>query len=316
METVLLVVQTPWPVEMLGSIDVPHEKVTDIVSRFYGYIPIHRGRPERASMRKALDVLRQGGILGIFPEGGIWDAGAMQAQSGVAWLSYRSQSPVLPLGFSGTKGALGAALKLKRPKITMRVGKLLPAARLPESQPRKVYFQEYANMVMKAVHALIPPDEAAPSVQITDERFDLQVDLYARDGNHQNHPSELKITHAQALTKLLHRPGILKIFHKNLRMPIDALQNLDTDHDARKIAQGTELILSYLKNDNPYLLSYRFGSSEAEAMQKGLEELLSLARWAAKADCSLHLTPIRRYHRSDQEEEIVQIKQGRFEDWM
>ena len=316
METVLLVVQTPWPVEMLGSIDVPHEKVTDIVSRFYGYIPIHRGRPERASMRQALDVLRQGGILGIFPEGGIWDAGAMRAQSGVAWLSYHSQSPILPIGFSETHGALRAALTLKRPKITMRVGELIPAAQQHVGKPRKVYFQEYANMVMEAVNALIPSDESTSQVQIIDERFELQIALCAGDGSPQTYPPELNIEHAQALTKFLHRPGILKIFRKNLRMPVGALQNLDTDHDARKIAQGTELILDYLKNDNPYLLVYRFGPTEGEAMQQGLEELLALARWAARKEYSLHLTPIRRYHCSDQEEEIVQIKQGRFENWM
>ncbi|MBN1147119.1 MAG: 1-acyl-sn-glycerol-3-phosphate acyltransferase [Anaerolineales bacterium] len=316
METVMLAVHTPWQVEMLGSIDIPHEKITDIIGRFFGYIPIFRGRPERTSMRQALDVLRQGGILGIFPEGGIWDAGAMQAQSGVAWLSYRSQSPVLPLGFSGTQGALGAALKLKRPKIVMRIGKLIPPARLSEGKPRKTYFQEYANMVMEAVHSLITPEEATSRIEIIHERFELQVALYDRNGAAQNYPPELDIVHTQALAKLLHRPGILKIFRKNLRMPIGALQNLDTDHNARSIAQGSELILNYLNNDNPYLLSYRFGSTEAQAMQKGLEELLALARWAAEAECSLHLTPIRRYQRSDQAEESVQIKQGSFENWM
>ena len=40
-----------------------------------------------------LDVLRQDGILGIFPEGGTWDPAQMQAQSGIAWLSYKAKAP-------------------------------------------------------------------------------------------------------------------------------------------------------------------------------------------------------------------------------
>ena len=47
-----------------------------------------------------------------------------------------------------------------------------------------------------------------------------------------------------------------------------------------------------------------------------LEELLALAQWAADSGKSLSITPTRRYFRSDQEEEIIEAKQGKFEDWM
>jgi 1-acyl-sn-glycerol-3-phosphate acyltransferase len=316
METILLTVYTPWQIEMLGSIDVPHEKITDIVSRIYGYIPIRRGRLEKTAMNQAVDVLKQGGILGIFPEGGIWDAGAMRAQTGVAWLSYRSGAPVLPLGFSGTKGALGAAFKLQQPQISMRVGEPLSPAQLPKDMPRKLYFQEYAGTVMDAVNALIPEDALPQSNQITDEDFELQVALRTSNGGAQSCPPDMRIEHARSLTKFLHRPGILKIFRKNLHMPIQALQNLDYSHNAGEIARGTQMILDYLKNDNPYLLTYRFGPKEAQNMRQGLEELHNLAHWADVQGLELYLTPIRRYHLIGQEDEIVQTKQGRFEGWM
>lgn len=316
MEAVMLVVFTPWQIEMLGSSDIPHETFTDIITRFFGYIPIHRGRMEKSAMNKALGVLNQRGVLGIFPEGGIWDAGAMKAQSGIAWLSYRSGAPVLPIGFSGTRGALGAAFKLRQPKISMRIGNPIPAAKLPQGKPRKIYFQEYAAKVMEAVRALLPADDVTRQVRILNERFELEVALHGKDGNSIELPPELTIQHASALTKFLHLPAILKIFRKNLRMPIKALQNLDTDHDPREIAVATQHILNYLKNDNPYLLPYRFGPKESEAMQRGLEELLSLAQWATAEGFSLTITPIRRYYRSDQEGEIVQTKQGKFKDWM
>jgi 1-acyl-sn-glycerol-3-phosphate acyltransferase len=316
METILLTVYTPWQIEMLGSIDIPHERITDIVSRFYGYIPIRRGRMEKTSMIQALSVLEQNGILGIFPEGGIWDSGAMRAQTGVAWLSYRSGAPVLPLGFSGTKGALGAAFRFQQPEISMRVGKPLPPAHLPKGTPRKIYFQEYAETVMQAVNALLPEDSLPQGDLVYDENFELRIVLESTNGGPQTYPSNLSIEHSRELTKFLHRPGILKIFRKNLHMPIDALQNLDHSFNPAEIAHSTELILDYLEKDNPYLLIYRFGPKEAQKMHQSLEELLDLARWADKQGLELHLTPIRRYRKAGEEDEIVQVKQGRFEDWM
>jgi hypothetical protein len=54
----------------------------------------------------------------------------------------------------------------------------------------------------------------------------------------------------------------------------------------------------------------------AEDMQFGLEELEALARWADEEGYSLHIIAIRRYYSPEAGEEVVQIEQGRFEDWM
>jgi hypothetical protein len=56
----------------------------------------------------------------------------------------------------------------------------------------------------------------------------------------------LDILHTTALAKLLHRPVVLKIFSRNLRLPTSALQNLEHEHDAGVIADATRAILDYL----------------------------------------------------------------------
>jgi 1-acyl-sn-glycerol-3-phosphate acyltransferase len=316
MEAALMAVYTPWQVEMLGAADIPHEKVTQVAIRIFGFIPIRRGHVDRSGLNQALGVLKQGGVVAVFPEGGIWEKGGMRAQTGVAWLSYRAHAPVLPIGFGGTLGALGAALKLKRPKLTMNVGTLLPAARLPQGKPRKLYLEEYATQVLDAVNALLPADDPARQAGIADERFELRVTVQGPDGEPVSYPTGLDILHTAALAKLLHRPVVLKIFGENLRLPTRALQNLHDEHDAGVIADATRAILDYLSDENPYLLTYRFGPQEAGAMQAGLEELLALARWAAESGLALTITPVRRFYSLDQEREVVQIKQGSFERWM
>jgi 1-acyl-sn-glycerol-3-phosphate acyltransferase len=316
MEAVLMVICPPWQVEILGSVDLPHETITQVTSSLYGFIPVNRGHFDRAALLKSLDVLRQGGILAIFPEGGIWNAGHMHAHTGVAWLSYRANAPVLPIGFSGTTGALGAALKLKRPRLTMHVGQLIPPARLPEEQSRKAYLEAFAGDVVEAIKQLLPDDDPTRRPRIFDERFQLRVSVAAADGSPKTYPDDLAIQHATALAKLLHRPAILKIFTSNLNLPTQPLHNLDSEPAPERIAEAVRAILDYLDGDNPYLLTYRFGPQEAEAMRLGLEELLALSDWVSASGLRLALTPIRRYTSLDGEEEIVQVKQGTFQDWM
>jgi len=316
MEAALMAIYTPWQVETLGAADVPHERFVQLAIDAYGYIPVNRGHFDRQVLVQALDVLRQGGVIAIFPEGGIWDAGRMRAQTGVAWLSYRANAPVLPIGFGGTTGALGAALRLKRPQLTMRVGQLMPAAHLPEGKSRKAYLEAFATRVVEAIRALLPPDDPAHQISAVDERFELRVTVQVPDGRSETCPDDLHIQHATALAKLLHRPPILKIFTSNLKLPTQPLQNLERQPDPREIVGAVRAILHYLDQENPYLLTYRFGPRQAEAMRRGLEELLTLARWASQSGYRLTITPIRCYTSPDRGEEVVQIKQGLFKGWM
>jgi hypothetical protein len=99
-------------------------------------------------------------------------------------------------------------------------------------------------------------------------------------------------------------------------MPIQPLQNLHQNPTPQEIIKAVEPILDYLENDNPYFFAYRFGPKQGEGMKLGLQELKRLAAWALENAFDLHITPIRRYYRIDQETEVVQAKQTKFEDWM
>lgn len=316
MEAVLMAVFTPWQVELVGAGDIPQEKITEWVEGTYGYIPVNRGHFDRAALIEALDVLKQGGILGIFPEGGIWEPGLKRAQTGVAWLSYRGQAPVLPVYFGGTLGAIGAALRLQRPQLTMIIGKVIPPVQIETGQARKPAYEKYADSVLQEIENLRPEDEAPPGAQIKYENFELHVLIADREGNRQTLPEAHDISHSNALAKLLHRPGILKIFQSNFDLPIAPLEDLDNHNDPQSIAQATQSILSYLEDENPYLLSYRFGQEQADAMQSGLDELNKLARWAEKHAYSIHIAPIRKYTLKGEDREITQTKQSKFQGWM
>ncbi len=316
MEAVLLIVFSPWQIEMLSAADTPGEKITDFFADFYGVIPLHRGAYDRAALDSALDILDQGGIVGLFPEGGIWEVGRKKAHTGIAWLSYRSGAPVLPIGFNDTTGAINQGLHLKRPVLTMDIGQPLQAARIPDGMPRKAYFQEYADQVMQTVHQLIPPEDYQAEPEIINEAFEFEVRILDAGGRRVPIPENLAIQESLSLAKFLHRPALLKIFSVNLELPVQPLQTLHDHPNVPALIAAVQAILDYLQNENPYLLSYRFGVQSALAMQSGLCQILDLLQWCQENDYQIEILPTRSYYSLQEGMKIVQTRQGSFRSWM
>lgn len=316
MESVLMIAFSPLQIEMLGAADIPHEKFNQVISNIYGFIPVNRGNIDRPALQAALQVLAQRGVIGIFPEGGIWDPGTMRTQTGVSWLSYRSNTPVLPVGFSGTLGAIGQALKLKRPTITMNIGHAIEPLSKQPGTPRKALFEHYAEFVMSQVRKLMLPDDPSLHPTIKDEWFELEVRIQDQEGKSYPLPEGLHLEHAAALARFLHRPAILKIFRSNLKLPIEALENLHAVHEPQVIVEAIKPILNYLDHENPYLLTYRFGPKLADAMRSGMDELLDLSTWTASRGLRLQLIPVRHFYSLAEQREITQIQQSRFDHWM
>jgi 1-acyl-sn-glycerol-3-phosphate acyltransferase len=88
------------------------------VLNFARQIPVHRGTPDRAALRAALDILAGGGVLGVFPEGTRGSGDLATIQHGIGYLALRGMCPVVPVICKGTAAAL--------PK-----GKVLPRWRTP-----------------------------------------------------------------------------------------------------------------------------------------------------------------------------------------
>lgn len=315
MEVVLMVVYAPWQMELLGPGDVPPPPVMDAIARTHGYIPINRGNLDRRALTQALDVLRQDGILGMFPEGGIWEVGEKPPKRGVAWLSHMSQAPILPIGFGGVEGALTALMRLQRPRLTMNVGELIPPVAVPSGVPRKPALKAASADVMARVKALIPAEDRMRHPEIRDERFELRLSAYAAAGHPVSLGNAPAIPHADALCKFLYRPALVNVFAKDIGLPIGPLQDLAHTRDPSALAHAIQPILDYLEDRNPGFLTYRYGNRGGRAMEAGLRELQRFARWAAQAAATVHVQPIRRYYVAGRDDEIVEQHPGEAHQW-
>lgn len=86
--------------------------------------PVHLGVPDRGAIRRALQLLDNGNILLIFPEGTRTIDGTLgKPQAGVGLIAYRAKAPVIPVFLNGTRKALPRGAKMvKTAKITIYFG--------------------------------------------------------------------------------------------------------------------------------------------------------------------------------------------------
>ncbi len=305
MEAVLMAVETPGMVEFLGNGDIPFDPNYAFIANTYDLIPINRGNVDRRGMQMALDVLAQDGILGIFPEGGTWDPAQMQAQTGVAWLSYRSGAPILPIGFGGMNGALKRALRLERPHLLMNVGELLPAVELAdESLSVKANLELAANQILKAINALVPPEDLQQFRRRVDETYHLDIHLLDQH-KRLPLPDAFQVEHGGAYAHFLYNPSMMDVLVRNLHLPIKPLRRVNQEYELAPLLKAWDAILNYLQA-NPGYFTYRFGVDEGLAVKHALLELQHLAAWAQESGYGLTLNPIRKYRNANTGAQVIE----------
>jgi cytidylate kinase len=122
--------------------------------RAYNAIPIRRGVFDRDAMGRALDLLRSGGSLLIFPEGSRARGGRnARPKSGVGYLAVNSGVAVVPVFVSGTDRLLRCFLR--RERLYVAHGRPIRLGDEPAGEAGdKDRYREYAAMVMEAIRAL------------------------------------------------------------------------------------------------------------------------------------------------------------------
>jgi 1-acyl-sn-glycerol-3-phosphate acyltransferase len=121
-----------------------------------GSIWVRRGEVDRRALREALDVLKQGGVLGLAPEGtrarGTY--ALQEGKTGTAYLATRADVPIVPIGLAGTERIKHNLLRLRRTYVRAVVGEPF---RLPENgRVRGQKLHEYTDLIMHRIAELLP----------------------------------------------------------------------------------------------------------------------------------------------------------------
>ena len=145
------------PISFLAASDQEMEWDVILAGKLYGFIPTNRTHLAPSTIKKAIQVLSRGDILGIFPEA---TAGFVlrKPKKGVTYLSVKSSCKILPVGVVGLDDIWNNWLRGVRPKVFVRIGKpfSIPDEFPPEREKREKMLSDIGNDIMCHIAALLP----------------------------------------------------------------------------------------------------------------------------------------------------------------
>ncbi|NLM22027.1 MAG: 1-acyl-sn-glycerol-3-phosphate acyltransferase [Peptococcaceae bacterium] len=138
----------PRPIIFMAKAELFDIPFVGIIIKGLHAFPVRRGHSDIAAIKKALTVLKNNAVLGIFPEGTRSKTGELQeAMTGVVLIMEKSGAPVLPVKIYGSRGLL----KQKRGTMGVIIGKPIYIDKIavpPDISDRRSWI---ANKIMKEV---------------------------------------------------------------------------------------------------------------------------------------------------------------------
>jgi 1-acyl-sn-glycerol-3-phosphate acyltransferase len=155
LDPLLLGVGIPRRIGWMSKIENWNNPIMGLALTWYGAFPVQRGEVDRKALVHALDILRAGGALGIAPEGTRSKSGILaRSKPGAARLALQTDATVLPVAVVGTGLVVQAWRRLRRPVISLHIGKPFKlAAEKPVSKEKQ---QELSDSMLFRIAELLP----------------------------------------------------------------------------------------------------------------------------------------------------------------
>ena len=151
----------PWHTEYIAGTERPSAPwIAKKLPELWTTINVKRGNATTDALRRATNVLNQGGILGVFPEAGAWARVLRPARPGVAFLAATTGAPLLPIGIDGMHEIFASLRAGKRARVTLNVGRPFgPFNVTSKGRQRRAELDEIGHTIMKQIAGLIPPEK-------------------------------------------------------------------------------------------------------------------------------------------------------------
>ncbi len=151
----ILGLATPRPIRYMAKAELWRYPVVRWVLEKFGTFPVARGRGDQDAVGRAEELLAEGEVLGIFPQGTCLPYRHRPFQRGAARLALASGTPVVPVCMVGTERALRPGrFKLGRPRVKVLVGEAIEVAR---GRPTIVAAKALTRRIEEAIAELRAP---------------------------------------------------------------------------------------------------------------------------------------------------------------
>jgi len=143
-DPVMVGVASPRPVIFMAKEELFRNPFLRVLIRALGAFPVRRGHPDRAALRRALEVLESGGCFGVFPEGTrVRGADLGKAEPGTAYLALKSGATVIPVGVS-------SSYRLFRPTV-VRFGQAVDLSAYQTEKLTSEILRSAGDIIMAAI---------------------------------------------------------------------------------------------------------------------------------------------------------------------
>ncbi|CCO09018.1 lysophospholipid acyltransferase family protein [Desulforamulus hydrothermalis] len=135
-------------IHFMAKVQLFKVPVLSTVITMLGAFPVNRDKTDRHAVRRALELLQGGHMVGIFPEGTRSKTGDLQKPHiGAAMLAVKADVPILPVSLQGTRGIFN--------KITVNIGEPIYLPELWRGKPGKAELEELSQQLMDRIKNLM-----------------------------------------------------------------------------------------------------------------------------------------------------------------
>ena len=153
---VLITHLQPRPITGLVKKESWDNPVMAFLFNVWGGIPIDRAIADFAAFREAKKALSEGKILAVAPEGTRSNDGClMRGKPGITILASKIDVPILPIAYYGHEDFRANIRKLKRTRMTIKVGEPFKI-KLDADQKNKDVMQAATDAIMLEIADLLP----------------------------------------------------------------------------------------------------------------------------------------------------------------
>jgi 1-acyl-sn-glycerol-3-phosphate acyltransferase len=122
-----------------------------------GGVWINRGSGDRAALKASIEILKQGNLMGMAPEGTRSHTGSLiPGKTGAAFLAVKAGVPLLPIGLTGGETAFNDLKHFRRPKLRMTIGPLFTLPAPDGGLIKSESLDQYTHEIMCRIAALLP----------------------------------------------------------------------------------------------------------------------------------------------------------------
>ena len=272
-DALLLQVHLPRAAYFVGPGDFKLAMGATWVLKNAGIILTNRGAVDRQSLKYMDSVLKSGGMLAIFPEGGTWEKRIEDVKPGAVYLSHSTNTPILPMAFGGTYRVWYDIVRFKRPRVEIRIGEVLPPTQLSgDRKTRQAELDQASIDLMRLIYTMLPAADQA--------RYDLVARQYFT-GTWEEQGTSTPAPTFNGVAELLAKPNLFAPLQNYGKAALDPLtKHLGEFVPAAAMHTALTTLQQLFAESFVGFLEYRLGDDKAQAIYAELAQLIELSQAA------------------------------------